>query len=69
VLYYLAAKEKTWTGKLDEKWKGPYFIHEVLLNGSYKLKELEGKVLKTPVSGELLKEYYSRESFEPLIVV
>ena len=69
VLYYLAAKEKTWTGKLDEKWKGPYFIHEVLLNGSYKLKELEGKVLKTPVSGELLKEYYGRESFEPLIVV
>jgi len=69
VLYYIAAKEKSWTGKLDEKWKGPYYIHEILLNGSYKIKELNGKVLKTPVNGELLKEYYSRERFEPMIVI
>ena len=69
VLYYDAAKEKQWSGKLEEKWKGPYYIHEVLVNGSYKIKELNGKVLKVPVNGELLKLYYSRENFEPMVVI
>jgi len=69
VLYYNAAKEKQWSGKLDEKWKGPYYIHKILINGSYQIKEVGGKVLKTPVNGELLKEYYSRENFEPIVVV
>ena len=69
VLYYNAAKEKQWTGKLEEKWKGPYYIHQIMLNGSYKIKETNGKVLKTPVNGELLKEYKSREEFIPYVVV
>jgi len=61
VLYYIASKDRQWSGKLDEKWKGPYYIHEILVNGSYKIKELTGQVLKTPVNGELLKKYNSRE--------
>ena len=69
VLYYNAAKEKQWSGKLEEKWKGPYYIQQQLLNGSYKLKEINGKVLKTPVNGELLKKYNSREEFIPYVVV
>ena len=69
VLYFHAAKEKQWSGKLEEKWKGPYYIHEKLLKGSYKLKEINGRILKTPVNGELLKKYYSRKNFEPIIVV
>ena len=60
VLYFNAAKARQWSGKLDEKWKGPYFIHEILLNGSYKIKEIDGRILITPVNGELLKKYYSR---------
>ena len=39
------------------------------MNGSYKLKEIDGRVLKIPVNGELLKYYYSREGFIPYIVV
>ena len=69
VLYYNAAKEKQWSGKLEEKWKGPYYIQQKLLNGSYKIKELNGKILKTPVNGELLKKYNSREEFIPYVVV
>ena len=69
VLYYNAAKEKQWSGKLDEKWKGPYYIHEILLNGVYKLKETNGKILRTPVNGEWLKIYYSRENFEPIVLI
>jgi len=60
VLLYRAEKDKQWSGKLDEKWKGPYYIHLVLPNGSYKLRTLTGLVLKTPFNGKLLKLYYDR---------
>ena len=69
VLYYNAAKEKQWSGKLEDKWKGPYYIQQKLLNGSYKIKEINGRILKTPVNGELLKRYNSREEFVPYVVV
>ena len=69
VLYYDAAKEKQWSGKLDEKWKGPYYIHEIIIHGSYKIKDITGRILKAPVNGELLKKYYSRENFEPMVVI
>ena len=69
VLYYNVAKEKQWSGKLEDKWKGPYYIQQKLLNGSYKIKEINGRILKTPVNGELLKRYNSREEFVPYVVV
>ncbi|CAB4443573.1 unnamed protein product [Rhizophagus irregularis] len=67
VLYYNAAKEKQWSGKLEEKWKGPYYVHKTISKGSYRIKTMEGKILKTPVNGELLKEYIDRSNFEVLI--
>ncbi|EXX63077.1 hypothetical protein RirG_155710 [Rhizophagus irregularis DAOM 197198w] len=67
VLYYDAAKEKQWSGKLEEKWKGPYYIHEIISKGSYKIKTMEGRIQKTPVNGELLKEYIDRSNFEVII--
>ncbi|GBC29374.2 DDE-type integrase/transposase/recombinase [Rhizophagus irregularis DAOM 181602=DAOM 197198] len=67
VLYYDAAKEKQWSGKLEEKWKGPYYVHEIISKGSYRIKTMEGKILKTPVNGELLKEYMDRTNFEVIV--
>ena len=60
VLYYEAAKEKQWSGKLRPKWKGPYYIYQVLSNGSYKLRTLDGKILVIPVNRSLLKIYRDR---------
>ncbi len=60
VLLYDAAKVKQWSSKLEEKWKGPYFIHDKLLNGSYKLKDLKENIFKIPVNGEILKRYHDR---------
>ena len=62
VLYYDAAKANQWSGKLDLKWKGPYRIHEILINGSYKIREMDGKILVKSVNSDLLKEYYDRQS-------
>ena len=60
VLLYRAEKEKQWIGKLENKWKGPYYIHLVLPNGSYKIRQMDGKVLATPFNGRLLKSYKDR---------
>lgn len=46
--------------KLQERWKGPYYVHEVLGNGVYKLRTMDDKVLKVPVNAERLKPYHSR---------
>src|ERR1043166_3093043 len=69
VLYYNAAKEKQWSGKLEEKWKGPYYIHEVKLNGSYTLKNTDNQIIEVPVNGELLKLYHDRQNFIPYVVI
>ena len=44
--------------KLEDRWKGPYYIHEVFPNGVYKIRTMENKVLKVPVNGERLKLYH-----------
>lgn len=62
VLKYRADQLNSKSGKLEDKWTGPYLIHEVLLKGSYKLKDLEGKIFKTPTNGQWLKKYYNREN-------
>ena len=44
--------------KLEERWKRPYIIHDVLGNGVYKIRTMDDKVLKTPINSERLKLYY-----------
>ncbi len=56
VLYHDAAKEKHYSGKLEEKWKGLYTINAILLNGSYKIVD-QYRVLCIPVNGDRLKRY------------
>jgi hypothetical protein len=46
-----------------------YTVHEVIINGSYKIKELNERILRRPVNGELLKEYFDREIFELYIII
>jgi len=68
VLLYEASKEKQWSGKLEPKWKGPYYIHQPLLNGAYKLRTLDGKVLKTPFNVKLLKKYITKDWVPQVII-
>jgi hypothetical protein len=57
VLYFKAAQDQSHSGKLNPKWKGPFYIHDVLPNGAYKLRTMETQVLATPINGNLLKYY------------
>lgn len=46
VLMYELAKENVHSDKLKEKWKGPYYIHDYSIPGTYKLRTIDGKILK-----------------------
>ena len=57
ILYFKVAQDQSHSGKLNPKWKGPFYIHNVLPHGAYKLRTMEGQVLSAPVNGSLLKHY------------
>ena len=67
VLCRNSAKESWYSGKLELKWKGPYQIVAVLLNGSYKIADQEG-VLRTPVNEDRLKPYNQR-SLKLIVII
>ncbi len=67
VLYRDSAKKSWYSEKLEPKWKGPYQIVAVFLNGSYKIAD-QGDVLRTPVNGDRLKSYNQR-SLELIIMI
>ncbi|HVI21389.1 MAG TPA: DDE-type integrase/transposase/recombinase [Bacillus sp. (in: firmicutes)] len=69
VLLKDAAKEKQWSGKLSSKWKGPYYIHEIIGKGVYKLRTIEGQVLKTCYNIKHLKKYYDQRERLPQIFI
>src|SRR6266498_1297641 len=67
VLCHDSAKESWYSEKLEPKWKGPYQIAAVLLNGSYKIAD-QGGVLRTPVNGDRLK-LYNQRSLELIVII
>ena len=69
VLLYDAAKEKSWTGKLNLKWKESFYIYNTLLNSIYKLKSIEGQILKSLINNSLLKLYHNRQNLKPIIFI
>jgi len=46
--------------KFTPKWDGPYVIHEVYLNGAYKVVDTEG-VWVEPINGGFLKHNFPRK--------
>ncbi|KAG9286100.1 hypothetical protein G9A89_022777 [Geosiphon pyriformis] len=66
VFLHRTKAEKQWSGKFENKWNKSFFIHEVLGNGSYKLR-LDDKILAKVVHEDRLKHYHSRSNPEPLI--
>jgi hypothetical protein len=65
--------ERTWlknnfSAKLEDKWIGPYFIHEVLKDNVYKLRTLEGKLVKHVIHGNRLKKYHKKQLI-PIVII
>jgi hypothetical protein len=57
VLYCKNFMDNRQVEKLGSKWKGPFIIHHIIGNGNYKLRNLEGKILKTSINKSCLKIY------------
>ena len=49
VLKFKHAKEKK--SKFQPKWVGPYTVHKVFRNGAYKLRSMNGQIVKSSVNG------------------
>ncbi|CAB4477808.1 unnamed protein product [Rhizophagus irregularis] len=46
--------------KLDPKWNGPYYIHDIGPNGTYKLRTMDGRLCKKLVNANHLLPYFER---------
>ena len=69
VLLYEAAKAKVHGDKFREKWTGPYYIHDIVVSGAYKLRTMENKILKRTINTERLKKYHERSLWSPQIYI
>ncbi|CAG8797873.1 4831_t:CDS:1, partial [Gigaspora margarita] len=61
VLVYKASQEYSKSYKLYPKWKGPFIVHKVLTKGVFKLRTIDGNVIKTPINRCFIKRYNSGE--------
>jgi hypothetical protein len=68
VLLYQTHLEKNLFAKLEAKWIGSYFIHEVYEKSNYKLRTLEGKLMRNSIHGNRLKKYLE-EIVEPWVMI
>ena len=53
---------------MEDKWAGLYFVHNVLENNVYKLRTLEGRLVKNVVHENRLKIYREMQ-LEPVIFI
>ena len=67
VLLYDSATQHTHGDKFRDIYKeGIFVVHEVLNNGTYKLRDEKDRVTKI-TTGDRLKEFHSRPAWEPII--
>jgi hypothetical protein len=63
-------QRKTREHKFAAKWLGPYYIHDILHNGAYRLRHLDSdEVLRHTYHGERLKQYLEYRPMEPQIII
>ena len=69
VLLYQSAQAKVHGDKFREKWKGPYYIHDIVTPRVYKLRTIDQKVLKKVINTDQLKMYFEQPLWEPIVIV
>ncbi len=68
VLYFDKALTTRHDVKFVNKWKGSYEISHVLDKDIYKLT-IDGNLIKGTVNRNLLKKYYTKDTWESVIVI
>ena len=54
--------------KFVKRWFGPYEVRKVFDNGTYRLCELDGTVLRVPIAGKRVKIFKKRTDKEPYVI-
>jgi hypothetical protein len=61
-------KRKDMSAKLENQWMGPYYIHDVIGYNNYKLRSMEGQLIKGIIHGNRLK-IYNEHLDDPLVII
>ena len=56
------------SAKLESQWIGPYYVHNVLDQNVYKLRNTDGKLVKGVIHGNHLKLYHEQR-LEPMVLI
>ena len=61
ILLYDMKQHTTHGNKFQTQWKDDwYYIHDNLKNGSYRIRNQQDQLIKQPINGRQLKQYYDR---------
>jgi transposase InsO family protein len=62
VLLYRSTVEENWSGKLEPKWEGPYYIQDIKKGSSttYSLRKTNGTILSDTFHRNKLKKFHGR---------
>ena len=55
--------------KFAKRWFGPYEVRKVSDNGTYRLCELDGTILRVPIAGKRVKIFKKRTDDKPYIAL
>mgnify|MGYP000061182129 FL=1 len=53
--------------KFAKRWFGPYEVRKVFDNGTYRLCELDGTILRVPIAGKRVKIFKKRTDDKPYV--
>ena len=53
--------------KFTKMWFGPYEVQKVFDNGTYRLCELDGTILRVPIAGKRVKIFKKRTDDKPYV--
>lgn len=54
--------------KYRERWAGPYVVAKILPSGSYKIREIDGTLLKDSVSANRIKYFHTRKGVDQKLI-
>ena len=60
--------QHTMIRKLAERWFRPYEVRNVFDNGTYRLSELDGTILRVPIAGKQVKIFNKHIDEEPYVI-
>ena len=61
--------QHTTVRKFTKRWFGPYEFRKVFDNGTYRLSELDGTILRVPIAGKRVKIFKKRTNNESYVAI